>query len=66
MCLKRFLNVATEVAEWTDSGKSFQREGCKSEMHLYLGWPKGPTVLLLHVISVNGMGVMWQAWSEDK
>ena len=40
-CVSRcFLNVATEVAEWTDSGRLFQREGAgrKSEMLLHLHW----------------------------
>ena len=29
---RRFLKVATEVADWTDSGWLFQRDGGKSEM----------------------------------
>ena len=63
-----FLKVATEMAERTDSGRLFQRDGAQE-------WKALEPVLVLILatdrlfsclISVNGMGVMRQAWSEDK
>ena len=65
---KHFLEVATVVAEQTDSGRLFQRDGAQE-------WKALAPALVLTLrtrklipfsISVNGMGVMWQAWSEDK
>ena len=45
-----------------------QEKGCKSEMllNLHWSWLQGPTKSFLSLISVNGMGVMGQAYSEDK
>ena len=66
--LRHFLNITIEVAESTYSGRLFQGEGHKSEKPscLWWFWPYWPTERFLCLISVKGMGVMWQAWSEDK
>ena len=64
--LRCFLKVATERAERTYSGRLFQKEGAQE-------WNTLVPVLVLRdrqtnfcLVSVNGMEVIPQAWTEDK
>ena len=63
-----FLKLATEMAEQTDSGRLFQRDGTQERKVLapVLVLTLGTDRQFLCLIEVNGMGVMQQAWSEYK
>ena len=66
--LRRLLKVATKVAEWTDSGRLFQREGVQDLNALApaLVWILRNDRVILCLISANMMEDMWQVRSEDK
>ena len=65
--LRRFLKIAAGVAERTDSGRLFQREGAQEWKALTCwSWPQGPSDWFLYMLSVTWFGAMWQASSEDK
>ena len=65
--LRRLLKVATEVAERTDSGRLFQREGAHElkaltpVLVLILGMDR-----VIPLISVSVMEEKWQSRSEGK
>ena len=63
-----FLKVATEMAEQTDSGRLFQRDGAQEWKALapVLVFTLGTDNYYCCLILVNGKELMWQAWSEDK
>ena len=65
--LRCFLKVATEMAEWTDSGRLVQRSRAQERKAPAPVLTPGTNTLIPFLISVNGMGAMMrQAWSEDK
>ena len=63
-----FLKVVTGMAERTHSGRLFQRDRAQERKALapVLVLALGTGRHYLCSISVSGMGVMQQAWSEDK